>query len=95
MLGLMSEVTELDLKSSSAEFLAAGQITLIESPGRGWVADSARYRAVAQGATREEALQKLAELLQTYPEVMREAQNEEETQPREEELNPPLSIIGG
>ena len=31
-------------------------VTLIEAPGRGWVAHAAEVRAVAQGATQEEAI---------------------------------------
>ena len=34
-------------------------VTLIGPPGRGWVAHAAEVRAVAQGATREEALDEM------------------------------------
>ena len=45
-------------------------VTLIEAPGRGWVAHAAEVRAVAQGATREGALANLRDLVQAYPEAL-------------------------
>ncbi len=50
--------------------------TLIESPGRGWVAHAAEVRAVAQGTTREEALANLPDLVQAYPEAQDELRSD-------------------
>ena len=47
-------------------------VTLIEAPGSGWVAHAAEVRAVAQGATREEALANLRDLVEAYPEALDE-----------------------
>ena len=38
----------------------------------GWVASSADVRATAQGATRDEAVAKLVELVHAYPELLEE-----------------------
>ena len=51
-------------------------VTLIEAPGRGWVAHAAEVRAVAQGATREEALANLPDLVQAYPEAQDELRSD-------------------
>ena len=45
-------------------------VTLIEAPGRGWVADAVEIGAVAQGTTEAEAISNLRELIRTYPEVL-------------------------
>jgi len=45
-------------------------VTLIEAPGRGWVADAVEVGAVAQGATQAEAISNLRELIRTYPDVL-------------------------
>jgi predicted RNase H-like HicB family nuclease len=47
-------------------------VTLTEAPGKGWVAHAADARAVAQGASTEEALDNLRSLVLTYPEVFEE-----------------------
>lgn len=47
-------------------------VQFTESPGRGWVAEAVEVAAIAQGATREEARGRLKDLLNTYPEVVRE-----------------------
>ncbi len=44
--------------------------TLIEAPGRGWVADAVEVGAGAQGAAQAEAISNLRELIRTYPEVL-------------------------
>ena len=51
-------------------------VTLIEAPGRGWVAHAAEVRAVAQGATREEALANLRDLVQTCSEPIDQLRSE-------------------
>ncbi len=51
-------------------------VTLIEAPGRGWVAHAAELRTVAQGATQEEALANLRDLVQTYPEALDELRSD-------------------
>ena len=51
-------------------------VTLIEAPGRGWVAHAAEVRAVAQGATQEEALANLRDLVQAYPEALDELRSD-------------------
>lgn len=48
------------------------RVHFTESPGRGWVAEAVEVAAVAQGATKDEATDKLRELLHVYPEVVRE-----------------------
>jgi hypothetical protein len=45
-------------------------VTLIEAPGREWVADAVEVGAVAQGATQAEAISNLRGLIRTYPEVL-------------------------
>ncbi|HUY53828.1 MAG TPA: hypothetical protein VMV23_01560 [Candidatus Nanopelagicaceae bacterium] len=51
-------------------------VTLIEAPGRGWVAHASELRAVAQGVTQEEALANLRDLVQTYPEALDELRSD-------------------
>ncbi len=47
-------------------------VTLTEAPGKGWVAHAVEARAVAQGASTEEAIENLRALLRTYPELLDE-----------------------
>ena len=51
-------------------------VTLIEAPGRGWVAHAAEVCAVAQGATQEEAIANLRDLVQAYPEALDELRSD-------------------
>jgi predicted RNase H-like HicB family nuclease len=41
-----------------------------EVPGKGWVVEAPELGAIAQGATRGEALANLKELIEHYPEVI-------------------------
>jgi predicted RNase H-like HicB family nuclease len=43
-----------------------------EVPGQGWVVETQDVAAIAQGATKEEALANLRSLIDTYPEVLDE-----------------------
>jgi predicted RNase H-like HicB family nuclease len=47
-------------------------VTFTQAPGRGWVADAPEIRSVAQGDTRQEALENLLELVNTYPDLLAE-----------------------
>ena len=49
------------------------EVDVIEVPGRGWIAHATQIRAIAQGATEEEALANFAELVRTYPRTQQEA----------------------
>ena len=51
-------------------------VTLIEARGHGWVAHAPEVSAVAQGATREEALANLRDLVQAYPEALDELRSD-------------------
>ena len=51
-------------------------VSLVQAPGRGWVAHAAEVRAVAPGATREEALANLRDLVQAYPEALDELRSD-------------------
>ena len=51
-------------------------VTLIEAPGRGWVAHAAEVRAIAQGATQAEALANLRDLVRAYPEALDELRSD-------------------
>lgn len=48
------------------------KVDLEEVPAQGWVAHAPEARATAQGATREEALANLRDLLDRYPNVLDE-----------------------
>ncbi len=49
------------------------EVEVIEVPGRGWIAHATQIRAIAQGATEEEALANFDELVRTYPRTLEEA----------------------
>lgn len=51
-------------------------VTLIEATQHGWVAHAAEVRAVAQGATQEEAIANLRDLVRTYPEALDELRSD-------------------
>ncbi len=46
------------------------RVELEEVPGKGWVAHASEVPATAQGATQEEALANLREVIEAYPEVV-------------------------
>ena len=51
-------------------------VTVIEASGRGWVAHAAEVRAIAQGATHEEAVANLRDLVRAYPEALDELRSD-------------------
>jgi predicted RNase H-like HicB family nuclease len=53
-------------------------VTLTEVPGKGWVADAAEIRSVAQGDTAPEAVENLQELVRTHPEMLDEIETADE-----------------